>query len=174
MLNTFRFSLLLLAAILVSPDYASAQSKDFKSLPDKASLAETQKWLVAAIGKNASYKARASSATVADIAFEGCKLSYTVEQKSGSTAHATMGATTRTYKVKHEVAFDLSFVFPDDIRLADHPFPELQTIVIGLRAADSQSQKTPLQETEIVVKYEAAEQIRAALVHAQRLCVRSN
>lgn len=174
MLIRFNFFLLLISAIVMLPAYASAQDKDIKPLAENASLADTQIWLTAAIRKNASYKTRATSASVDGVTFEGCKLNFTVAQKSGSTAHAVMGATTRTYTVKQKAAFDLSLLVPDDVRPTDHAVPELQTITVGFRSPDPGAPPLARQVSELVVKYEAAEQIRAALVHAHRLCVPAN
>ena len=144
----------------------AAQSKSIKPLPDDASLVGTQKWLVATIGKNASYKTRVTSASVSDVKFDGCKLSYIAIRKSGSAAHDTMGTRTRVATVKQEIAFDLSFIAEDGIRLADHVYPEFQTITIKFRSGQG--------DVEIVVRHEAGEPIRQALQHARTLCIQKN
>ena len=171
MLSVLRFTLLLTAAA-VMPMYASAQSKNVKPLVDNASLPETRKWLVEAIGKYASYKTPVTSASISDVKFEGCKVSFTLVRKTGTSGQDVMGVTRRTHTVKQETAFDLSFVEPEGIRLTDHIFPEFQMLTVRFRSGEPST--APDREVEIVVKQEAAEHIRTALVHARRLCTTGN
>ncbi|HEX6127023.1 MAG TPA: hypothetical protein VFZ23_16740 [Pyrinomonadaceae bacterium] len=159
-LSVLKFTLFL----LVLPAALAAQSKNVKPLPADASLGDTQKWLVAGLSKYASFKTRVNSASVSSVKFDGCKLSYTIIRRSGSTAHDTMGATTRTHIVKQDVAFDLSFIANDGVKLTDHIYPDFRTITIAFRSDQGG-------DVEIVVKHEAGEPIRSALDHARTLCI---
>jgi hypothetical protein len=146
-----------------------AQGKPVKPLSETAPLPDTQKWLVEAIRKNASYKTRVNSAVVSKVKFEGCNLGFTIVRKTGTTGQDVMGVTTRTHTVKQDVAFDLSFIEAEGIRLSDHILTEFQTITIRFRAADPSTSAD--RDVEIIVKHEAAEPIRAALKRARKLCI---
>lgn len=164
-----------IGCLIFLPALIFAQGKTVKPLAENASLAETQKWLVDALAKNASYKTQVNSEAVSNAKFESCRLSYTLVRKTGAKSQDTMGVTTRTHTAKTDVSFDLSFVEAGGIQLADHIFPDFQTITIKFReggvAASSPALNT---DVELVVKYEAGEAIKAALLHAQRLCTSKN
>ncbi len=167
MLSVLRLSLLL-TAVTILPTYVSAQVKSVKALADNASISETQKWLVDVLSKHASYKTPVNSASVSNVKFEGCKLSFTVVRKTGTSGQDVMGVTRRTHTVKQEIAFDLSFVESEGIGLTDHIFPEFRLLTVRFRSGDPSTAAE--REVEIVVRQEAAEPIRSAFVHARRLC----
>ena len=170
MLSVLRFTLLLIAVAIV-PVCVSAQAKNVKPLADNASLPETRKWLVDAIGKYASYKTPVTSASVSAVKFDGCKLSFTLVRKTGTSGQDVMGVTRRTHTVKQETAFDLSLIQPEGIRLTEHIFPEFQTLTVRFRSGEPSTAAD--REVEIVVKHEAATYIHSALVHARLLCTNS-
>ena len=170
MVSKFKYGLLLLAAAVILPACVAAQGKGVKPLADNASLAETQSWLVENIRKYGSYKSRVTSVAISNVKFDSCALTIALVRKSGSTAHDTMGATARINSVKQEISFDLSFVETDGIQLTDHIYPEFQTIVVRFRAGGPSAPADQIRDTELVVKSEAGEQIRSALIHAQKLC----
>ena len=167
MLSALRLSILLVALTML-PTYAAAQGKTVKPLSDTASITETQKWLVDALAKYTSFKTPVNSASVSNVKFDGCTLSFAVVRKTGTSGQDVMGMTRRTHTLKQEMAFDLSFVESEGIKLTDHVLPELQILTVRFRTGDPSAAVE--REVEIVVRQEAAEQIRSALVHARRLC----
>lgn len=163
--------------VMLAPCAASQDRSSIKPLSQTATLAETQKWLVDAIGKYASYKTRVTAVTISDAKFDGCIFKFALTRKSGSISTATMGATRTTNAVKEEIAFDPSQIESDGIALTDHVYPELQTIEVRSRraaGADGATTTTHGNIIELVVKREAADAIRAALYQVGRLCPSPN
>lgn len=167
---TSRFFLPVLIAIAIASTFVNGQNRPVKPLPENASLAETRKWLIEAIPKYASYKTRVNSASVSNVKFEGCSLAMTIVRKTATAIQDVVGVTTRTHSSKQEITFDLSFVEPDGIGLADHIFPEFQTITVKFRSDASATPSQLSRDHEIIVKQEAGEAIRSALILARRHC----
>lgn len=144
-----------------------AQKRDVVNPPPvSATLAEIQKWLVDSFPKYASYKTRVQTVTVSNAKFDGCKFAFTQTRKAGSVSMATMGATRTVSTNKDDVSFDVNRLLPDGIKVADHIYPELQTLELKF-ANDPRI-------VEIVVKGEASEPFKAALFQIQRLCIAKN
>ena len=170
MLNLIRSGLFFITVMILVGD-AAAQEKGIKPLAENASITETRRWLIEAIGKNASYKSRVNSATVSNVVFEGCKLSYTVNRKTGSVAQDVMGVTTRVHSAKQEVGFDFSFVEPEGIGLTDHIYPDFQVVTVRFREGSVVASSPNIsRDVEIIVKRGSGEAIQSALKRARRLC----
>ena len=162
---------LLMAAVFVFVSSAAAQKRnDIKPLSEAASLAESQKWLIDVFPKNASYKTRMTTATVSNPKFDGCTFSFAQTRTSGSTATDTMGATRTTHQLKDDTSIQMDKVRPDGITLRDHIYPHVRTIQIWMSGFDLEAGSNNGRIYEIVVKHEASEPIKAALVQIQRLC----
>ena len=162
-------------ALLIFATGAPAQKRDgIKPPPSTASLAEIQGWLVGTIGKYASYKTRVTNGKLSNVKFDGCTLGYTETRTSGSISTATMGTTRTTNAAKDETSIDLTKVKPDGISLEDHIYPELQTIKISMSGSDLTQGSANDRLVEIVVKREAADAIKTALMQIARLCSPKN
>jgi hypothetical protein len=156
--------LFLAAAIFVSAIEARPQKREeIKPLAETATLAESQKWFADSFVKYASYKTRVVTVTVSNPKFDGCTFTYTQVRKFASTSTATMGATRTTNTVKDDISFDMSRISADGINIADHIYPELQTL--ELKFADDG------RIVEVVVKTGASEALRSALIQIRRLCL---
>lgn len=167
----FKLFILLLFGFIIGPALISAQNKGIKPLRESATLAETQKWLIDNLTKYATYKTRVNSASVSDVKFDGCSIAMTVVRKTAVAAQDVMGVTTRTHSSKQDIAFHLTFVEPDGVAVGDHIFPEFQVITIKFRAGDHTSDaQNDSREHEVIVKREAGDAIRDALLHARQLC----
>ena len=156
-----------MATTLVVATAIHAQKRDvIKPLPETATLAESQKWFVDSFVKYASYKTPVATVTVSNPKFEGCTFSFSQARKFASTSMATMGATRTTSTVKEDSSFDLSRISADGIKIADHIYPEVQTL--ELKFADDP------RIVEIVVKSEASEALKSTLAQIRRLCISKN
>lgn len=177
MLRMLKLRLLLTVAMFVIGVEAVAQKRDGMTPPSEAaSLGETQKWLVEALTKQASYKTRVTSVTISNPKVEGCIVSFTQTRKSGSASIATMGATRRTNTVKDDVSFDLAQLAENGIAVSDHIYPELQTLELRLGggAKEGSASTDHIRTVEIVVQHEATDAIKAALMQLRRLCTAKN
>ena len=167
----FKIFILLSFTLLLGPAFSSAQNKTIKPLAENANLADTQKWLVENLTKHATYKTRVNSASVSGVKFDGCSVGMTVTRKTAVAAQDVMGVTTRTHSSKQDVAFHLSIVEPDGVAVSDHIFPEFQIVTVKFRAGDqTTTSANDGREHEIIVKREAGDAIRDALLHARKLC----
>jgi hypothetical protein len=156
--------LLLTATIFVAATSMHAQKRDVeKPPPETATLVESQKWFVDSFAKYASYKTRVQTVTISNAKFDGCTFTFTQTRKAGSVSTATMGATRTVNTVKDDVSLNLSTLLPDGIKVSDHVFPELQTLELKF-AGDERI-------VEIVVKGEASEAFKSALLQIRRLCI---
>lgn len=165
--DKLRIGFLVTTAIIIFAAEAVPQKRDsIKPPAETATLAETQTWLVGAIGKYAAYKTRVTTMTITNAKFEGCSFSFTETRKSGSISTATMGATRTTNSVKEDILFDVARLASDGISVSDHIYPEIQTL--ELKFADDR------RIVEIVVKREASDAIKTALTRIQRLCTAKN
>ncbi len=163
--------ILLTAAVLAVSGFASGQkTSEVKPPPETASLTETQQWLVAALGKYASYKTRVEAATLSNVKFDNCTFNFTETRKMGSVSTATMGTTRTTNVSKNDVSINLAKVRADGISLEDHIYPELQTIKLGYVGSGLTPQTTDGRVYYIVVKRDAGDAMRTALLQIQGLC----
>ncbi|PYT01638.1 MAG: hypothetical protein DMF63_01980 [Acidobacteria bacterium] len=166
--------LFVIATLFAFGSTAAAQKSDsIKPPPDSAAAEEVQKWLASSITKYGSYKTRTTSVAISDVRFEGCTIRYTQTQKSGSVSTATMGVTRTINTVKDDIEIDAAIMSKDHIKLLDHIYPELRTIEINLK----NSQTTGVGDSriiELVVKAEAADAIRTALIQSARICALKN
>jgi hypothetical protein len=169
MINLVRFAFLLFVML---PVVANAQGKNIKSLPENASLDDTRKWLVQAVEKYGSYSTQVNSASVSKVKFENCKFSFSVLKKTGSDVLDNVGVRrTKTHSASQQVAFDLPFIEQDGVAVTDYIYPDFQVITIRFRKGSEVSTTSePSRDLEIIVRREAGEAIRAAFVHARKLC----
>lgn len=164
--------ILVLFTISLLPIFAAAQNKGVRPLAADASLAETQTWLIDAITKYASYKSRVSSADVSSVKFDRCSMSISMVRRTAAASQDALGVRTKTHSAKQEISFDFTFVAPDGIELADHIFPEFRVVKIKFRSDANVTPSVLSRDHEMVVKEEAGEAIRDALVHAYKLCMK--
>ena len=168
--NLKKFILLTAAVFAISASLSAQKRNEIKPPSESASLAENQQWIGEALAKFGSYKTRLEAMTVSKVSFDACRFSFTETRKSGSTSTATMGATTTTNVSKNDISIDLAKVRPDGISLEDHIYPELQTIKIWYAGFDLAEGSTAGRVYQIVVKHEAGDAIKTALLQAKRLC----
>ncbi len=167
MKGELRTVVFVLAVIFAFATTALSQKHDeIKSLPDTATLAESQKWFTETFVKYASYKTRATTVDFSNAKFDGCTFSFTQVRKSGSVSTAVMGATRTVNSVKEEISFDNSLIAPDGITVTDHVYPEIQTLELKLT--------NDARIVEIVVKREASDAMKAAIMQIRRLCTAKN
>jgi hypothetical protein len=153
-----------MATIFAAATVIHAQKRDdVKPPPETATLADSQKWFVDTFTRYASYKTRVQSVTISSAKFDGCAFTFTQTRKAGSVSTATMGATRTVNTVKDDVSLNLSTLLPDGIKVSDHIYPELQTLELKF-AGDERI-------VEIVVKGEASEAFKSALLQIRRLCI---
>ena len=166
---------LLAASVFVFGSGSAAQKRsEVKPLPETASLAEAQKWLIDVFPKSASYKTRVTTVAVSNPKFDGCTFSFSQNRKSGSTSTDTMGATRTTHEIKDDTSIQMDKIRPDGISLLDHIYPDLQTIKIWMSGFDLTEGSNNGRVFEIVVKQEASASIKVGLVQIQRLCAAKN
>jgi hypothetical protein len=163
--------LLFLVAVLfsLSSDAFTQKNETVKPPAENASGEELEKWLAGALAKYGSYKTRVASGEVTNVRFEGCTMNYVQARRSGSTSTATMGATRTVNTVKEDVVVNLALLIPDSsVVLADHIYPELQTLELKQGAQSSGANDDRL--ISMIVKREAGDAIKATLVRAAGLC----
>jgi hypothetical protein len=157
----------LIAATFTVAIATHAQKRDVVTPPpETATLAETQKWFVDSFPKYGSFKTRVQTVTISNPKFEGCTFTFTQTRKAGSVSTATMGATRTVSTIKDDFSIDASRLTADGIKIVDNIFPELQTLELKF-ANDSRI-------VEIVVKAEASDPFRSALIQIGRLCKANN
>lgn len=164
-----------LVVLLISlvPVVATAQNRGVRPLAANASLDETRKWLIEAIAKYASYSSRVSSAEVSNVRFNDCSMTIAMIRRTAAATRDTLGVRTRTRSEKQDIAFDLVFIEAGGIELSDHIFPQLKVIKIKFRSDASTTPSVLSPDHEIVVRKEAGEAVRDALLHAYKLCMNS-
>jgi hypothetical protein len=166
-----KFILLTATLFAISVSFVSGQKRNaIKPPSETASLTETQQWLIAVLGKYASSKTRMETVSLSNIKFEGCSFNFTQTRKWGSVSSATMGATRTTDVAKNDISIDLAKVRPDGIALEDHLYPELENIKFWYAGFDLTQGSTDGRIFYVVVKREAADAIKSALIQIQRLC----
>jgi hypothetical protein len=171
MSGKLRTSILCASVLFLFGLTAPAQkSESLKPLPETATLAETRDWLIVTLPKYGSYKTRLEAVTLGNVKFDSCDMTFTHTRKLGSISTATMGATRTTNVVKTDIAIDLIKIRPDGISVENHIYPELRTLQIWMSGFDLSRDSNNGRVYEIVVKTEAAEPIKTALVRIQRLC----
>jgi hypothetical protein len=147
----------------------TTEAQKVEPVKENASAEELQKWIASSITKYGSYKTRASLVAISNVRFDGCTLKYEVTRKSGTVSTAVMGATRTVNTVKEDVDVDSRLMSKDNVAIVDNVYPELRTIEISVRNA----QTTGIGDNriiELVVKQEAADAIRSALIQSHRLC----
>lgn len=164
-----------LALMILSVDVWPQEASNLKPLPERASLAETEKWLSDAIAKAASYSTGRVSVKAAKAKFAACTVSFSTERQSDTSATATMGTTKTVTSVKHAVKLDLLQFPTAGIYLTENLYPHLTNIVFsrtGPPAVPNRAGQTPstTQPTEIIVKKEDAERLRDGFSHFATLC----
>jgi hypothetical protein len=152
------FSLLLIVVI----GNAAYSQKNVVGPAENATLEETSKWLVANFSKYSKYTTPGREFSVSNAKFAGCKLSYTETTRFGSTSYAVMGTTVTRSNAKRDLVIDLAAIDPAKIETADHLLPDLKYLRMPKSAG--------LSPTEIVVKAEAADALKAAFARGAELC----
>ena len=137
-----------------------------KPLPEKASLAETQKWLTEAIGKAASYKAGRASVKASNVKIDGCKVSFVTSKQSDSSVTETIGSTKTITSVKNNISLDLAQFRAERISIADNLYPNLMNIVFRRIVAG----ETPGKPVEFAVKAEDSERVLGGFRRLASLC----
>ena len=173
MFRSLKKLILLTAALFAISSSAPAQKRnEIKPPAETASLAESQQWIAETLVKYGSYKTRVEAMTLSKVTFDGCGVTFTETRKSGSTSTATMGATRTTNVSKNDISIDLGKVRADGISLEDHIYPELQTVKVWYSGFDLSEGSTEGRIYYIVVKRDAGDAIKMALVQIRRLCKR--
>ena len=164
----------MVAMLSVASAVIAQKSEKIKPPPETSPVAETQQWLIAALGKYGTYKTRVESITLSNLKFDGCAFTFTRTRKSGSTSTATMGPTRTTYAAKDDIKIQIQDVRAEGIALEDHIYPEIQTIKIWMTGFDLTEGSSAGRIYDIVVKREAGDALKTALMQIQRSCVAKN
>jgi hypothetical protein len=172
--NLQKLIVLTAALFAISVSVPGQKRNEIKPPAETASLADTRSWIAEALVKYGSFKTRMETVTLSKVTFDGCGVTFTETRKSGSTSTATMGATRTTSVSKNDISIDLAKVRPDGISLEDHIYPELQSIKIWYAGFDLAEGSTAGRIYYVVVKTEAGEAIKSALLQMKRLCMAPN
>ena len=184
----FSFTMLLLA-FSCTASFAQ-KDKGLTPLAADATLADTQAWLVKAIGKNSTFHLNGSKKSVSDVKFDGTKFTYTMysermpgespedatPQDSDSNAREESGAQSSATVFK----MDMKDIDPDGVLLKPVPNVNKMSAIIlqSMPGQNSIGITTPLKKKEtlatkptasIIVKESVAEQVKAALEHLIKL-----
>lgn len=193
-LITFVF---LTATLWLAPPALVAQDKgDLTPLAANASLDETQKWLVKAIGKNNTFSVKntknKTKNSIADIKFNGCQLSYRIVQETMIEAlnlpqMSTQSGGTSGSQGENIMRSELIFNFalknidPAGVTLNDLPTDAAQLILLKVVGDNklvnyknnpgTQNAREGTQASAYMnIKKTVAGQIRDGLVQAIKLC----
>lgn len=183
----FLYSILLLALLCAA---GFAQKDKGAPLAADASLADTEAWLVKAIGKNSTFHAGGAKKYISDLKFEGTKFSYILRTEmvpgdspedatpadSDSNAREEAGTSSSATVYK----FDLKDMDPDALLIKPVPNVNKMSAVIvqSMPGQNSVGVTTPLKKNStlstkatasFIVKEGMAEQLKAALEHAIKL-----
>ena len=180
---------ILLVIFLCATGFAQ-KDKGVTPLADNASLADTEAWLVKVIAKNGTYHAGGSKKSIADMKFDGSKVSYTLyservpgdspedarPENSDSNAREESGAESSATVFK----YDLKDLDAENVLTKAVPNVAKMTAVIlqSMPGQNSVGLTTPFKKNTIlstkptaslVVKEAVADQVKAALTHAIKL-----
>lgn len=189
----FFFCFVLLGLLSVTVSFAQKKDK-LSSLPDDATLEETQAWLVRAIGQNASYTSKViqsvkdpgktakdqtgySDNKVSEVKFQGSILTYTMDRTTQLDASAS-SKSLPPERERVKVQIDLKDINPDEITLQEiDADKKLHAISLrtfnykrSIRLKSSEMGDVGVSVANIMVGENIAEQVQAALIHAVKLC----
>lgn len=200
------FISLFLVLIFCSAGIAQKEQKDMRgrALPENATLEETQSWIILAMTGNSAHRLKETKTVkdvlqiekddkhfidtrISNVKFEGCQMSYTIENKSEVTqqrgitggmgvggGQMPMGAQTE----KTKVTFKLSELDTNEITFKETEENGVMS-VIALRTLDykrviklssKDTGNLTVSVASFMVGSNIAEQTKDALVHAVGLC----
>jgi hypothetical protein len=187
------FTLLITAVIFSSAGFAQSKDKN-APLPDNATLADSQEYLIKMLNKNFGYSTIDDSVKMSDLKFDGCRISYRAIQRytdqkaalGDRPALGNTGATASkeiTYNVHEDVNFDLKDINPAQISLSALGRPKSMQLIELETVGKKDLIKFDRTGTNVryntsgvravngfPVKASAGEQIAKAFMHVIRLC----